>query len=325
MLHTYSDGANRPHLSGIVGAFHFPLGRGLRMLGDLATRAAGAILRGIKVPKLSDDEWFALQFESDRSLRSYGIALPRLPSDDVQVGFTGLCGRPNLQQAFSFYRHVLSYCPLSAKSRILDFGGGWGRISRLFLREMPAEHIYLADTMEWSIRCLHNIGARFRIIHNQPRPPIEGITVPLDVIVSYSVFSHLSPEYFHAWTDYLLDLLHPGGYLVFTTRGQFFIDHVKRLHADGGENHAMLVEHIRRLREEMPHPDEIERRHREGEFQFYPIGGSGELTSDFFGEAFIPRSYIERHFCAYFIGSSDEVPNVDQTVFVLRKPVGERI
>jgi len=272
--------------------------------------------------KIPDDEWFELQFKPEEVRNRYGIMLPTLPSDDVQVGFTALSGRLNLQQAFNFYRHVLSICRLNniAEPRILDFGGGWGRISRFFFRETRPDYIYIADTMAHAIDCLRATGNPCHVIHNQPRPPIPGLPENLDLVVAYSVFSHLSEEYFKAWVEYLLKVLRPGGYLVFTTRGEYFIKHLEHLHQQADESHHMLEEHHRRLRQEMPSPTEIRRRYQNGEFQFYPIGGARELTSDFFGEAFIPRRYVEQKFGPLFVDFNDGLPNVDQSVIVLRKP-----
>jgi SAM-dependent methyltransferase len=279
--------------------------------------------KSVNAMKIDDDEWFELQFSPDLALRKYGIGLPALPSDDVQLGFTGQCGRPNLQQAFSFYRYVSSACQINQTSepRILDFGGGWGRVSRFFLRDTKPERIYIAETREYAIECLRATGDLSHVIHNQPLPPISGLTEQFDLAYAYSVFSHLSEEYFHAWINYLLGVLRPGGYLAFTTRGQFFINHLEHLHKDTDKPHARLEEHIRRLREEMPLPEEIRRRYVNGNFQFYPIGGSAELTSDFFGEAFVPRRYIEQHFGPVFLDFNEEVPNVDQSVVILQKPV----
>jgi Methyltransferase domain len=295
----------------------------LRQFGKRTVRAILTMPLARRVPKIKDDDWFDLQFNPELAVRDYGIALPLLPSDDVQLGFTGLCGRPNLQQAFSFYRHIISACRLDqiSEPRILDFGGGWGRVSRFFLRETKPSHIYIAETREWAISCLNDTNSRFQIIHNQPRPPIQNCADKLDLVFAYSVFSHLSQEYFHAWSDYLLGLLRPGGYLVFTTRGQLFINHLQHLHMDKTKPHEVLEEHIRRLREEMPSPGEIRQRYVSGEFQFYPVGGAGELTTDFFGEAFIPRSYIQRHFQQFFVEFNEGVENVDQSVIVLRKPI----
>ena len=272
--------------------------------------------------KINDNEWFELQFSPEEALKKYGIVLPTLPSDNVQVHFTGLCGRANLEQAFSFYRYVSSACRTNhiSEPRILDFGGGWGRVSRFFLRDTKPECIYIAETREYAIECLRATGDRCHIIHNQPRPPIAGLTEQFDLAFAYSVFSHLSEEYFHAWINYLLGVLRPGGYLAFTTRGQFFINHLQHLHRDKDKPHQILEEHVRRLREEMPLPAEIRRRYLKGDFQFYPIGGSGELTSDFFGEAFIPRRYIEQHFRPFFVDFNEDVSNVDQSVVILQKP-----
>jgi Methyltransferase domain len=273
---------------------------------------------------ISDKEWFELQFNPDEAFKKYGILLPGLPSDDVQVGFTGLCGEVNLRQAFSFYLYIRSACRINEarEPRLLDFGGGWGRVSRFFLRDANPESIYIADTMKYAIDCLRATGSRCHVIHNQPRPPIQGLPDQLDLVYAYSVFSHLSEAYFDAWVSYLLGVLRPGGHLAFTTRGQFFINHLDRLHNDTSAPPEMLKEHIRRLREQMPLPEEIRHRYLEGEFQFYPIGGQDELAPEFFGEAFIPRSYLERRFGACLVDFSEDVPNVDQSVVVLRRPQG---
>ena len=273
--------------------------------------------------KIKDDEWFELQFWPEEALKKYGVMLPMLPSDEIQIGFTGLCGRVNLQQAFSFYRYVCSVCQINdiREPRILDFGGGWGRVSRFFLRDTKPECIFIAETREYAIECLRATGDRCHVIHNQPRPPILGLTGLFDLVYAYSVFSHLSEEYLHAWINYLLGVLRPGGYLVFTTRGQCFINHLEHLHRVKNKPNEMLQEHVRRLREELPLPEEVRRRYLNGEFQFYPIGGSGELTTDFFGETFIPIRYIEQNFGSFFVDFNESIPNVDQSVVVLQKPV----
>lgn len=143
------------------------------------TNLANAGIRKISparsaVPKIQDDEWFELQFNPELAHAKYRITLPALPSDEVQVSFTGLAGRTNLQQAFSFYQFVSRSCQLDqiVEPRILDFGGGWGRVSRFFLRDTKPESIYIADVLESSIRCLRASFDRSHIIYNRPRPPI---------------------------------------------------------------------------------------------------------------------------------------------------------
>jgi hypothetical protein len=70
----------------------------------------------------------------------------------------------------------------------------------------------------------------------------------------------------------------------------------------------------------LPNPQEVRSRHMKGELQFYPIGGGGELTSDFYGEAFIPRKYIEDNYGAELVAFTEDVADVDQAVVVLRRP-----
>ena len=90
-----------------------------------------------KAPAMIDDaEWFELQFDPAGAKAKYGIILPSFPDDATQISFTGMCGRPNLQQAFSFYLYVRSVSGIDKlpDPRVMDFGAGWGRIARLFLR-----------------------------------------------------------------------------------------------------------------------------------------------------------------------------------------------
>jgi hypothetical protein len=261
---------------------------------------------------IDDETWFDLQLRPADARRKYGIPLPELPPDEVQLAFTARAGYVNLQQAFSFYRYVRSVCRLGRRPTILDLGAGWGRIARFFLRDTKPQRIVVVDCMSEAIRWLHATRNPCRIIANEAMPPIAGLDTSFDLIYAFSVFSHLSEPALHAWITYLFEALRAPGYLVFTTRGFQFIDQLEELHRDGGSAHA-------RLRESLPLPPELRARHERGEFQFYPIGGAGELTPDFYGETFIPRSYLERHYGSALVDFREDVPHVDQSVVVLKK------
>jgi hypothetical protein len=269
-----------------------------------------------------DDTWFELQFNPQEASEKYGIRLPTLPPDEVQLGFTARAGRVNLQQAFSFYKHVRSITRLQEVKapKILDFGGGWGRISRFFLRDTNPDRLFIADCMSNAIEWLRKTGNPCRILQNKPQPPIEGLDSDLDLIYAFSVFSHLSEKSFQDWVAYLLSCLKPNGYLVFTTRGYQFIAQIEQLHREKAASPNLLQDHFGRLREQLPLPEVLRERQAKGQFQFYPIGGAGELTSDFYGEAFIPRSYFEARYREQLKDFNEAVPDVDQSVVVLRKP-----
>ena len=87
--------------------------------------------------KLNDEEWLKVLIGSMNEPVLQGVELPRFPSDELQRQFSGSAGEPALREAFIFYRMIKSYAsrlgrPLTYESRILDFGCGWGRISRFF-------------------------------------------------------------------------------------------------------------------------------------------------------------------------------------------------
>jgi SAM-dependent methyltransferase len=266
-------------------------------------------LVGSPRPRIPDHTWYDLQFRPADSLKYYGIPVPGLPPDDVQRRFTARTAHENLKQAFSFYLHVCLASRLHEINlpRILDFGGGWGRIARFFLRDTKPELISISDCLSDSIYWLRATNNPCNIIKNEPLPPIAGQHVDFDLIYAFSVFSHLSEEYLRAWIDYLLGCLRPGGYFVFTTRGTQFIDQLE---------HQRVASHLAKM---LPNPQEVRSRHMKGELQFYPTGGGGELTSEFYGEAFIPRKYIEDHYGAELVAFTEDVAHVDQAVVVLRR------
>jgi SAM-dependent methyltransferase len=271
--------------------------------------------------ELSDSDWFDAQFEWEDVRKKYGVPLPSLPSDEVQIQFTSMAGRQNLLQAFGFYDVARKYIAGVGQPRILDFGCGWGRISRFFLRETAPANLYLADAMDSAIQCLRSTDNPCNVIYNQKRPPIKGIAPEsLDLVYAYSVFSHLSEEYFRLWIDYFFHILKPGGHIVFTTRGWIFIEHLQRLRDRRDDHPPNMQEYVQRLCEEMPTPVRIARRYSEGEFQWFTMGGSLELTSDFWGEAFIPKSYLEKVFGSRLVLFTEDIEHVDQSIVVIKKP-----
>jgi 2-polyprenyl-3-methyl-5-hydroxy-6-metoxy-1,4-benzoquinol methylase len=269
----------------------------------------------------NDEEWFEAQFAWDEAKERYGITLPSLPSDEVQISFTAMAGRQNLLQAFGFYKEAQRFIKDIEQPRILDFGCGWGRVSRFFLRDTKPDNMYLVDAMDSAIQGLKATNNPCNVIYNTKAPPIEGLPVGLDLVYAYSVFSHFSEEYFLLWMDYFLEILKPGGYVVFTTRGWQFIEHLQTLRDGGSDLPENMVAYVQRLCEEMPSPARIGRFHSEGKFQWYPMAGGLELTSDFWGEAFIPKNYLSDKYGSMLVSFTEEIEHVDQSIVVIRKPL----
>jgi SAM-dependent methyltransferase len=265
--------------------------------------------------QISDHEWFEANLHPHAYRAKLGIRIPDLPPDEIQLRFSGRAGRENLQHAFDFYKFVLANLPeqdLEAR-RLLDFGGGWGRILRFFLREFPAEHLVLADVLKDAVECARSLNPPYEIIHNQVNPPLPIEEGSLGICYAFSVFSHLSEQYCSDWLRHLAHLLAPGGRLIITTRGKAQIDYLETLERTNTPYHLASL---------LPRAEAIRKEYERGVFQFYPAGGGGELTQDFYGETWIPRRWMEERHVSFGYSACDFYPEfktVDQCVFVLTK------
>ena len=83
-----------------------------------------------------------------------------------------------------------------ANATILDFGIGWGRVLRFFLKDVEVERLVGIDHYATAIEACHETyppgGPRFLLTEPFPPAPFEDAT--FDLVFAYSVFSHLSEE-----------------------------------------------------------------------------------------------------------------------------------
>lgn len=108
---------------------------------------------------------------------------------------------------------------------ILDFGCGCGRLTRALRPRADAwATLQGADTDAGSIRwCKDNIGdASFWTVGETP--PLHFTDASMDLIIAWSVFTHLDVENQFHWLNEFQRVLKPGGYLLATFRYTHFID-----------------------------------------------------------------------------------------------------
>lgn len=254
---------------------------------------------------ISDQKWLELNINPGKNISNLGFELPSLPPEAVQKGFTGISGKKNIEQAFAFYRYILKNYVSKKRPKIMDFGSGWGRIARFFLRDTPADKIFAVDPYSVALDWMHKTRLPCRIIKSNPLPPIPSIgNQKFDLIYAFSVFSHLSEEYFNCWMFYLLGLLAEKGTIVFTTRGLNFIDHIEK-----NEISKPLFKNYY----------DIRMKYHAGEFQFFGHNRSDELDGNWYGEAFIPFQYVKEKYRLYKPQIIKDIFGVDQTVFTLNK------
>jgi hypothetical protein len=97
--------------------------------------------------------------------------------------------------------------------RILEFAAGFGRLTRFLVKRYQASHIVTSDIDEPAVDfCRERIGVRSVLSAMEPEDlAIDG---RFDLILVYSLFSHLPADRFSRWLGRLYQLLDEGGFLV---------------------------------------------------------------------------------------------------------------
>lgn len=110
---------------------------------------------------------------------------------------------------------------------VLDFGCGVGRIMRHWsTTHGPRWHgtDYNPELINW---CRNNLKfADFRVNTLSGQLPYEAES--FDFIYVFSVFTHLNEPLQFSWINELSRVLKPGGYLYFTTHGEYYLQELNR-------------------------------------------------------------------------------------------------
>ena len=278
--------------------------------------------------RMSQSEWYALLCKSlsgERTMSPFGDLLPRFPSEELQRNTTSLSGEEALSQANGFYGD-LSAALDSRGIRIepdwivLDFGSCWGRISRFFMRDVPKKNIRGVDVETGFVDICNDLFDSDSFSVCQAMPPLEFTDSSVHLISAYSVFSHLSEAAFLAWLHEFSRILRPGGIIAFTTRNEEFLDYCASLNSRKSE----LSGYQLALATAVGADAELRQRYRSGEFVFVSgrgVSGGGSMNESFYGEAFVPQTFIENRLADEFeiLDYKPIGQMYDQALFVLRK------
>ena len=131
-----------------------------------------------------------------------------------------------------------NHIELDRLGALLDFGCGCGRIVR-GLHGLKNCQVHGTDYNPKLIKwCRKNLPfGRFAI--NRLEPPLNYRDGQFDFIYCLSVFTHMTEELQHAWVAELRRILAPGGYLLLTTHGERYLEHLnaeQRAHYDAGDS-----------------------------------------------------------------------------------------
>lgn len=111
--------------------------------------------------------------------------------------------------------------------RVLDFGCGCGRITRLLEQELdPQAELFGCDIDGPAIEWLAEASPRIRTAVSGGEPPVP-FEPGFDLVIGWSVFTHLDTDLQDAWLAELARISAPGATLLLTVHGAYNFGYFK--------------------------------------------------------------------------------------------------
>lgn len=178
--------------------------------------------------QLSDEEWRDILIRSEREPEIDGILFPGFPAAEMQEQMHGHSGETSLREAQGFYSFVKSFPDarraLRPGARFLDFGTGWGRMARMFLRDFDLSDIYGFEPNRGYCAVARSLNPYICVLNGGFTPDCTLPEDRFDLVVGWSIFSHLTEQSAGDWLEELARAMRRDGCGVFTCWGDRFLD-----------------------------------------------------------------------------------------------------
>ena len=271
-----------------------------------------------QISHLNDDEWLTALVAELSNDPLEQVPVPKFPPDNLQGKFDGITGETNLRAGFDIYRKLKAAAKrcnvvIGPESVILDFGCGWGRVLRCFLRDVREENLFGVDVNEDAVASCNETMPFLSVSQISGEPRLAAAEESFDVIYAYSAFAHL-PERLHlGWVQEFARCLKPGGLLLATTQGRSFLERCHDL------ARSERIEHLwqQQVLEGFPDPDKALRDYDAGRFLFAPLPRAD------YGHTLVPKAYVANRWGEFldvreFI---DDPSYMAQALIVAQKPL----
>jgi SAM-dependent methyltransferase len=219
--------------------------------------------------------------------------LPSVPDAAVQQLWNGASGAVLGAQSMSFYGKLCERFERHsnralADARVLDFGCGWGRLTRFLARDVKPGCLYGCDPVEQILDVCRESGVPATLARTEFVPERLPFDERFDLAFAFSVFTHISEVAHQACLKALHGALRAGAILVVTVRPPAYLWACERMHPVlrglGSDYRARLAEPLYLF---APHPAEPSHLQYDG----------GEMT---YGETVITLPYIRERWSPEF-------------------------
>ena len=253
--------------------------------------------------------------------------VPLNPPEATQMKFVGLSYESAYAGGETFVKAADEFAAkhgrggFASLNRIIDFGSGWGRITRTLLAMVPATKIHALD-VDGQMTALLNAtlpGVNARTI--SPEPPTILGAASVNALVAFSVFSHLSGAAHEARAREIGRVVAPGGFAAITVLDQEFFGQIAGAQAAVQVGEAHPAENLTKT-----FSDGLAARagYDAGEIHYAPSGGGEVRTGDYYGWAAAPSEYVKRVWGVAGFKIFEWVPSgvlfPQALVFLVRRP-----
>lgn len=248
----------------------------------------------------SNAEWLELLQRSVREPYIDGVEFPRFPHSSVQLGYNGAADEEGIYRAHGFWLYAEGYGralgnPLRANSRVLDIGCGWGRIARLFARDVDPANIHGVDIDPNAITLCRYLGVPGKFILTEPGQRLPFEDGYFTAVTASSVFTHLPENVATSLAAEISRVTAPGGIIVFTVEDNAFLD---TLATPGIENNANL--RWRLLSKYAPQVANLRERFSSGEYIYLTTNEEDVRSADVYGDALISKAFMDKSWGDFF-------------------------
>lgn len=243
--------------------------------------------------EIDDDLWAVLLTREYSRYPNIRVLLPDVPKPELQMMWNGAIGLELLNQSKDFYAKVkrmqAEHSAVALEdARVLDFGCGWGRLTRFFAKDVAPGALIGVDPVERILDVCRENRVPAELLECDFVPDTLPLEQPVDLAFSFSVFTHISERSHRACLEAVHASLNPNGLFMVTVRPPSYLDFdhlMAPVRAGLGPDIIAETSNSRYFFE--PHPAEPGHPQYEG----------GDMT---YGDTVVTLPYIREHWTDLF-------------------------